>query len=92
MVARLRSLSQSELIQVERYERRGEKRQTILKRVAALREKEPWRGYDSANVKEVKEKLAKAKADRATAVRDYERRHRGRPGVMDAARRRLEVL
>jgi len=92
VVARLRSLSQSELTKVERYERRGGERQTILKRVAALREKEPWRGYDGANVKEVREKLAKAKADRATAVRDYERRHRNRAGVMEAARRRLEDL
>src|SRR4051794_1550409 len=92
VITRLRSLSQSELTKVERYERRGDERQTILKRVAALREKEPWRGYDGANVKEVKEKLAKAKADRATAVRDYERRHRNRTGVMDAARRRLEDL
>lgn len=92
VVARLRSLSQTELTRVERYEQRGAERQTILKRVAALREKEPWRGYDRANVKEVKEKLATARADRVTAVRDYERRHRGRAGVIDAARRRLEDL
>jgi hypothetical protein len=90
VVGRLRALTQSELAKVERYEKRGEGRQTILKRVASLREKEPWRGYDSATVKEVRERLARAKADRVTAVRDYERRHRNRTGVMDAARRRLD--
>ena len=92
VVARLRALTQSELAKVQRYEQRGEGRQTILKRVDSLREKEPWRGYDTATVKEVRERLARAKADRVTAVRDYERRHRNRTGVMDAARRRLETM
>jgi hypothetical protein len=92
VVARLRTLSQNELARVERYERGGDGRQTILKRVAALREKEPWRGYDTATVKDVKEKLARAKTERVTAVRDYERRHRNRTGVMDAARRRLDSM
>ena len=92
VVGRLRALTQSELVKVERYEKRGESRQTILKRVASLREKEPWRGYDTATVKEVRERLARAKEDRVTAVRDYERRHRNRTGVMDAARRRLETM
>jgi hypothetical protein len=92
VVGRLRALTQSELAKVERYEKRGDSRRTILKRVASLREKEPWRGYDTATVKEVRERLARAKEDRATAVRDYERRHRNRTGVMDAARRRLETM
>src|SRR4051794_5720409 len=92
VVDRLRALTQKELASVERYEKRGDGRQTILRRVAALREKEPWRGYDEATVKEVKEKLARAKVDRVTAVRDYERRHRNRSGVMDVARRKLENM
>jgi hypothetical protein len=92
VVARLRALTQTELAKLERYEKRGEGRQTILKRVASLREKEPWRGYDTATVKEVRERLARAKADRVTAVRDYERRHRNRTGVMEAARRRLDSM
>jgi hypothetical protein len=92
VVGRLRALTQSELAKVERYERQGDGRQTILRRVAALREQEPWRGYDSATVKEVNEKLTRAKPDRVTAVRDYERRHRNRRGVMDAARRRLDSM
>jgi len=89
VTARLRTLTQSELAKVERYEKRGQSRQTILSRVSSLREKEPWRGYDTATVSEVREKLTKANADRLTAVRDYERRHRDRSGVMDAVRRRI---
>jgi hypothetical protein len=89
VATRLRTLTQGELAKVERYEKRGQSRQTILNRVASLREKEPWRGYDEATVKEIREKLAKAKADRLTAVRDYERRHRDRSGVMDAVRRKI---
>jgi DNA-binding transcriptional ArsR family regulator len=89
VAARLRTLTQRELAKVERYERRGQSRQTILSRVASLREKEPWRGYDEATVKEIREKLGNAKADRLTAVRDYERRHRDRSGVMDAVRRKI---
>ncbi len=87
VIARLRNLSQRELATVERYEKRHESRQTVLSRIDSLREKEPWRGYDDATVNEVKKKLADADEERAKAVRDYERRHRERKGVMEAARR-----
>jgi len=87
IIARLRNLSQRELAEVERYEKRNENRQTVLGRIDSLREKEPWRGYDDATVGEIKKKLTDADEDRAKAVRDYERRHRDRKGVMEAARR-----
>jgi len=87
VVARLRNLSQRELAEVERYEKRHQDRQTVLSRIESLREDEPWRGYDDATVDEVKKKLADADEARAKAVRDYERRHRDRKGVMGAARR-----
>jgi hypothetical protein len=90
VMSRLRGLTQRELATVERYERANEGRATILRRVSSLREKEPWRGYDAATVKEVTAKLAKAKPDRVATVRDYERRHRNRTGVMDAVRRLLK--
>ena len=61
----------------------------MLGRIESLRESEPWRGYDDATVDEVKKKLARADADRVKAVRDYERRHRDRKGVMEAARHTL---
>jgi hypothetical protein len=87
VVTQLRKLSQRELAKVERYEKRHRSRQTVLNRVGSLRENEPWRGYDEATVDEVRKKLANADEDRARAVRDYERRHRDRKGVMEAARR-----
>jgi hypothetical protein len=87
IVARLRSLSQGELATLERYEQRHDGRQTILSRIASLREDEPWRGYDDATVPEIRRALAEADEERAKRVRDYERRHRDRKGVMEAARR-----
>jgi hypothetical protein len=87
VIARLRNLSQRELERLERYEQRHDGRQTILSRIASLREDEPWRGYDDATVPEIRRTLADADEDRAKAVRDYERRHRDRKGVMEAARR-----
>jgi hypothetical protein len=89
VVAHLRKLSQRELAKVERYEKRHDSRQTILSRIDSLREDEPWRGYDDATVDEVRKKLTNADDDRARAARDYERRHRERKGVMEAARRTL---
>jgi hypothetical protein len=87
VIARLRNLSQRELATVARYEKRHADRRTILDRIGSLQEDEPWRGYDGATVDEIKKKLANADQDRAKAVRDYERRHRDRKGVMEAARR-----
>lgn len=87
VAARLRNLSQRELAEAERYEKAHERRQTVLSRIDDLREDEPWRGYDNATVNEVTKKLAGGDDARAKAVRDYERRHRDRKGVMDAARR-----
>lgn len=49
---------------------------------------EPWPGYDAENVSAVKAGLAGADAATARAVRDYERRHKKRAGVLDAAERR----
>jgi hypothetical protein len=87
VAARLRNLSQRDLAKVERYEKRHDGRRTVLSRIESLRESEPWRGYDDATVDEIKKKLADANDDRARRVRDYERRHRDRKGVMEAARR-----
>jgi len=90
VIARLPDLTQQELGKVERYERRNGERQTVLSRIESLREDQPWRGYDGHNVDEIKKKLARADEDKVRAVRDYERRHRDRAGVMDAARRKLK--
>ena len=87
VVARLPGLSQRQLAEVERYEKHRESRRTVLGRIESLREKEPWSGYDDETVEQIRKRLSDTDDKQARAVRDYERRHRDRKGVMEAARR-----
>ena len=48
---------------------------------------EPWPGYDEMTVAEVRERLGAGDEDRARSVRSYERAHKNRAGVIDAAER-----
>jgi ferritin-like metal-binding protein YciE len=89
ITARLPELTQVELAQVEVYERRTQNRATILTRIETLRASEPWNGYDEQNVDEIRTRLGKADDATAKAVRDYERAHKDRAGVVEAARREL---
>jgi ferritin-like metal-binding protein YciE len=84
---RLAGLSQVELGQVDAYERRHASRKTVLARIDALRGEEPWAGYDEESVEDIQKRLRRADDDEAREVRDYERRHKGRQGVLDAAER-----
>lgn len=88
VITRLRSLSQPDLAKVEAYERANQGRQTVLERIGALREDEPWPGYDGQNVDEIRQRLQRADAERAKAVREYERRHQDRTGVIQATESR----
>src|SRR5829696_1805118 len=89
VVAKLPELSQTELAQVEAYERRTGKRTTVLARIETLRGDEPWSGYDRQNVDEIRSRLDKADDATAKAVREYERAHKSRAGVIEAAGREL---
>jgi ferritin-like metal-binding protein YciE len=89
IVARLPQLTQVELAQVEAYERRKDDRTTVLARIDALRGSEPWTGYDEQTVDEIRSALGKADGDTARAVRDYERAHKQRAGVIEATEREL---
>jgi ferritin-like metal-binding protein YciE len=89
ITARLPELTQVELAQVEAYERRGQNRATVLTRIETLRGSEPWSGYDDQTVDEIRSRLGKADDAAARAVRDYERAHKDRAGVIEAARREL---
>jgi ferritin-like metal-binding protein YciE len=89
IVAKLPELSQAELGKVEAYERRHEDRATVRSRIDALKGSEPWPGYDDQNVDEITRALSDADDDRAKAVRDYERSHKSRAGVLSAAQREL---
>jgi ferritin-like metal-binding protein YciE len=92
IVEKLGGLSQVELAKVEVYERRHQKRSTVLSKVKALKAQEPWPGFDELNVDEVRAALGEADAELASSVHAYERAHKNRAGVVDvAARERVSV-
>jgi hypothetical protein len=89
IVAKLADLSQVDLAKVDSYERRNENRTTILSRITALREEEPWPGYDELGVNEIRAVLDEGDEARVRRTRAYERSHKNRSGVLDAAEREL---
>jgi ferritin-like metal-binding protein YciE/uncharacterized protein (DUF433 family) len=84
---RLPQLSQIDLSKIDAYERRHQNRKTVLERIESLRGDEPWPGYDELSVEDIRKALATADEKRAAAVADYERRHKQRQGVLEAAER-----
>jgi ferritin-like metal-binding protein YciE len=50
---------------------------------------EPWPGYDEQTVDEIRSALAGGDEEKARLVRDYERAHKQRTGVLEAAEREL---
>ena len=89
IATRLSELSQIDLAKVDAYERRGQNRSTILGRISTLRTSEPWPGYDELTAAEIQAVLAEGDDDRAGQVRTYERDHKNRAGVLQAADREL---
>jgi ferritin-like metal-binding protein YciE len=90
IIARLPELSQADLTVVATYERKKDSRATVLERISALRASEPWSGYDEQNVDELRTRLSGADERQARAVRDYERAHKNRAGVIEATERELQ--
>jgi ferritin-like metal-binding protein YciE len=84
---RLPGLSQVELARIETYERRHQKRSTILSRIETLKDREPWPGYDDQTVEETRERLSSGNEQLAERVRAYERTHKKRSSLIDAAER-----
>jgi ferritin-like metal-binding protein YciE len=89
ITGRLAQLSQIDLAKVETYERRKDNRATVIDRIRSLRGNEPWPGYDEQTLDEIRSALSQADGDRAKAVRDYERAHKARAGVIEIADREL---
>jgi len=87
IVERLPNLSQIDLARVDAYERRSENRATITARIAALRRQEPWPGYDGLSEQEVRSVLGEGDGSTAGRIVSYERAHKRRTGVLDAAER-----
>jgi len=90
VVLRLKDLSQIDLAKVDSYERKHANRKSVLDKVQSLRGNEPWPGYDELTVDEVSQALAGADEKRVRSIRDYERQHKGRQGVIDVADRELQ--
>jgi hypothetical protein len=87
IISRLSGLSQVDLGKVDAYERRNQNRATVLDRVSTLRGAEPWPGYDELTVAEILAVLAEGDDARIAPVRSYERAHKNRTGVLEAADR-----
>jgi ferritin-like metal-binding protein YciE len=87
ILEKLPELSQVELAKTEVYERRHQKRSTILSRIAALKSDEPWPGYDELNVNEIRAVLSEGDEDQARRVHSHERAHKNRSGVLELAAR-----
>ena len=54
-------------------------------RSPSFRTSEPWPGYDELTVSEIQSVLSEGDDDRAKQVRNYERDHKARAGVLQAA-------
>ena len=87
IAGKLASLSQIELAKVDAYERKNQNRTTITERISSLQGDEPWPGYDELTVSEVVAVLGEGDESRIKQVRTYERAHKNRAGVLEAAER-----
>ena len=91
LIAKLPELSQSDLVAVQRHERAQGSRATVLERVEALQGVEPAPGYDELTVDDAQKLVAGGTPELATRVRDYERRHKSRAGVLEATGRKIDA-
>jgi len=89
IAGRLKGFTQRELRMIDAYERKHENRATITDRIAKLTGDEPWSGYDELSVEAVGRALYERDTDTAERARRYERDHKDRAGVIDAADARI---
>ena len=89
IASRLKGFSQRELRTIDAYERKRGNRATITDRIAKLLGEQPWSGYDEQDVDAVAAKLHSVDSDTAKQVKRYERDHKDRAGVIQAADQRL---
>ena len=84
---KLSGISQIDLAKIDSYERKNQNRTTVLSRITSLRASEPWPGYDELTSSEIQAVLGDADEQRAKDVARYERTHKNRAGVLNAAER-----
>jgi hypothetical protein len=90
VAARLKGFSQRELRTIDAYERKRHNRATITDRVAKLLGDQPWPGYDEQSVDAIASQLVDVPTETARQVKVYERGHKDRAGVTQAAERRID--
>jgi hypothetical protein len=89
VAARLRQFSQVELAAIETYERSHRNRAEVLDKLRYMRGSEPLPGYDALSPEQITTALAGADTRTVRAVRDYERKFRHRPEVLEESMRAL---
>jgi hypothetical protein len=89
IAASLNGLSQAELAAVEDYERSHRGRPEVFAKLRYMRTTEPLPGYDALTPETISSALASADSETVRKVRDYERKFRRRPEVMEEAARVL---
>jgi ferritin-like metal-binding protein YciE len=87
ITSKLPGLSQIDLAKVDAYERKNQDRSTVTSRTTTLRGDEPWPGYDEQTAAQITKTLDDGTDEQAAKVRDYERTHKARAGVLTAAER-----
>jgi hypothetical protein len=87
IAAKLNGFSQRQLRMIDAYEIKHQNRATITDRIAKLTGEAPWAGYDEQSVDAITTALADADSATAAKVLAYERDHKDRAGVLDAASR-----
>ena len=90
IASRLKGFTQRELRTIDAYERKRGNRATITNRVAKLLGEQPWAGYDEQSVDAVTNRLNDVDGETARLVKRYEREHKDRAGVVQAAERRID--
>jgi hypothetical protein len=90
IAGKLKGFSQRELRTIDAYERKNENRATITNKIAKLVGDEPWSGYDELSAEAVAKAVSEGDEESAKKVRAYERDHKDRSGVIEAADRRVD--
>lgn len=90
IASKLKGFTQRDLRTIQAYEGKRENRATILDRIHKLTGDEPWSGYDEQSVEQVVEALDATDTETAKTVRSYERDHKERSTVLDAAAKRID--
>ncbi|MEV8518115.1 hypothetical protein [Dactylosporangium sp. NPDC051484] len=81
----LTRLSQGDLATVDAYERATHNHTPIVETIRNLQGREPWPGYDTMTVMEIRSRLRDADDGQVRAVLDYERGHKDRSSILNAS-------